>query len=184
MHPDHGARPYVGYLQWAAGYFAMFFILVHGWDGTGYQRFFSPDEGSLANWSWPTAWAWLNSPVAHTLEVEAIFIVPPILGLSARWLRQGYASQEVPAADAARMGAGTLASSILVFSILVLPAVAVVASVLVRTLGWAFGTFGFSCFAWLVLLRRGGVLHRHFEQLYFARPLFGRGAAALVTHPA
>ncbi len=34
-------RSYLAYLQVIVGYLGMFFILVHGWDGTGYQRFFS-----------------------------------------------------------------------------------------------------------------------------------------------
>jgi len=70
-------HPFAAYLQWVLGYTAMFFILVHGWDGSGYQRFFSPTSADLPGWTWNTALRWLNCPVAHTLEVEGLFIVPP-----------------------------------------------------------------------------------------------------------
>src|SRR6266487_4164235 len=36
-------RTYAAFLQAGVGYLGMFFILVHGWDGRGYQRFFSAD---------------------------------------------------------------------------------------------------------------------------------------------
>src|SRR5215831_2221872 len=41
---------YSAYLTIIAAYFAMFFILVHGWDGTGYQRFFSETRQDFLNW--------------------------------------------------------------------------------------------------------------------------------------
>ena len=37
-------RRYAAFLQVGLGYFEMLFILVHGWDGRGYQRFFSKDQ--------------------------------------------------------------------------------------------------------------------------------------------
>src|SRR6266542_3384483 len=37
---------YAAWLQMPLGYLAMFFVLGYGWDGTGYRRFFSPDEAA------------------------------------------------------------------------------------------------------------------------------------------
>ncbi len=37
--------------QLLLGYFGFFFLLVHGWDGTGYQRFFSPTTQDFRTWS-------------------------------------------------------------------------------------------------------------------------------------
>lgn len=159
-------RPFAAYLQWVLGYFAMFFILVHGWDGSGYQRFFSPTAADLPGWSGATALRWLTSPVAHTLEVEGLFIVPPIVGLTTLWVRQGWAKLGRPApAGPVALGAATLA-----FPVLVFPAVAIGASLLVRRLGWAPGLLVFAGAAWALLLRRGGLFERHARHLHEGRP--------------
>jgi hypothetical protein len=77
-------RSYLAYLQIVAAYFGMFFILVHGWDGTGYQRFFSPTRSDFLNWhgDWSS---WLTSDVALTLYVMGIVLIPTLLLLVARW---------------------------------------------------------------------------------------------------
>ena len=167
-------RPFAAYLQWVLGYLAMFFILVHGWDGSGFHRFFSPTSADLPGWTWATALEWLQSPVAHTLEVEGLFIVPPIVGLTARWVRQGWASRGVEAP----LGAFALGAAHLGISVIAFPAIAVAASVLIRQLGWVGGLAVFAPAAWALLLRRGGFFERHCRQLHEGRPFFARGAPA------
>src|SRR5689334_23366460 len=44
-------RVYVAYLTIIAAYFGMFFILVHGLDGTGYQSFFSATREDFLHWA-------------------------------------------------------------------------------------------------------------------------------------
>ena len=82
-------RTYLAYLQIVAAYFAMFFILVHGWDGTGYQRFFSATRDEFLAWSgdWQ---AWLTSDVALTLYGMAVVLVPTLIYLSVRATLDGY----------------------------------------------------------------------------------------------
>jgi hypothetical protein len=81
-------RHYVAYLQIVAAYFGMFFILVHGWDGTGYRRFFSPTKADYVNWSGD--WAhWLTSDVALTLYAMGLILVPVLLLAVARWHPRG-----------------------------------------------------------------------------------------------
>ncbi len=173
-------RPLAAYLQWVLGYCAMFFILVHGWDGSGYQRFFSPTSADLPGWTWATALRWLTSPVAHTLEVEGIFIVPPILGLTTLWVRQGWAKLGRPAPA----GPAAVGATVLLFSVVVFPLVAIAASVLVRQLGWAPGLLVFAAAAWALLLRRGGLFERHARQLHEGRPFFASSRGALPPVPA
>ena len=50
-------KVWAAWLNWFFAYFAMFFILVHGWDGRGYQRFFSYTRADFLAWhgDW-TAW--------------------------------------------------------------------------------------------------------------------------------
>ena len=71
-------------LQVAGAYFGMFFILVHGWDGTGYQRFFSPTEGAFRTWSGDWT-AFLTSDVALALYGMGLVLIPILLVTVGRW---------------------------------------------------------------------------------------------------
>ena len=152
---------YFGYLQWVGGYFGMFFILVHGWDGSGYQRFFSPTRAALDGWTWQTAVGWLTSDVAITLAVMGVVLVPWLVGLTVCWLREG---QRAPA-NAVGLGA-----SVLALLILIVPALAISLSLTVRQLGPVLGTPAWLAAAWLIALRKNGLLHWHFVRLAHAVP--------------
>ena len=77
-------RTYLAYLQVLAGYAGMFFILVHGWDGTGYRRFFSATREDFL--AWEGDWtAWLTSDVALSLYGMALVLVPVLLGTVVHW---------------------------------------------------------------------------------------------------
>ena len=75
-------------LQIVGAYFAMFFVLVHGWDGKGYQRFFSATHADFRAWSgdWQ---GWLTSEVAVTLYVMGLVLVPLLLWMWTRALLEG-----------------------------------------------------------------------------------------------
>lgn len=53
--------------QWHASVFGTVFVLVHGWDGTGYQRFLSPTSQDFARWGEgpvpERVLVWLLSPI-------------------------------------------------------------------------------------------------------------------------
>jgi hypothetical protein len=138
-------RAFSALLHWLGGYFGMFFILVHGWDGTGYQRFFSPTREALDGWTWTTARGWLTSDVALTLAVMGLVLVPWLIGLTVAWLRT---TDRSPSAAA-------LSTAILVLLVVGVPAFAVGASVLVRTLGAPLGALATLCLAAVLCHRRG-----------------------------
>jgi hypothetical protein len=97
---------------------------VHGWDGKGYQRFFSATKQDFLGWSgdWQ---AWLTSPVALTLLAMGAVLVPLLLRMQVAWMgRPG----------GARLCALWLAS---VFGAALAPAVA--CSLLLNQLGPAAG---------------------------------------------
>lgn len=142
---------YAAYLQWVGGYFGMFFILVHGWDGTGYQRFFSPTRADLDGWTWATARTWLTSDVAITLALMGVVLVPWLVGLSAAWLREGHGAK----------GGRAIRLSILGLLLLAVPALAITLSVSIRQLGALPGTAAWLAAAWLIAFRKNGLLHRH-----------------------
>lgn len=81
-------RSYLAYLQIVAAYFAMFFILVHGWDGTGYKRFFAPTKADFLTWNGDWS-SWLTSDVALSLYGMGVILVPTLLFMVARWHRRG-----------------------------------------------------------------------------------------------
>ena len=77
-------RTYLAYLQVVGAYLGMFFILVHGWDGTGYQRFFSATREDFLAWSGDWT-AWLSSDVALSLYGMGLVLLPVLLGTVAHW---------------------------------------------------------------------------------------------------
>lgn len=96
-------RYYLANLNWMLGYFGMFFILVYGWDGLGYDRFFydrdmlpgSPawTPGAGTGGAWGTgmlaAWHFLTSGVAMTLYTDGVYLLPPFAFLMYRWYAEG-----------------------------------------------------------------------------------------------
>lgn len=76
--------------QVALSYFGFFFILVNGWDATGYKRFLSAEHDVVPGWSWSDAGDWVTSPVAITLVVMAVPIVPYAVGFLVSWLGEGH----------------------------------------------------------------------------------------------
>ena len=88
-------------LNWIFGYYGMFFILLYGWDGLGYDRFLYDRDmhpGSPA-WIAGASGAQVNalmsfirhlcSSVAVTLYIDGIYLLPPYFYLMAKWLRKG-----------------------------------------------------------------------------------------------
>ncbi|MCA9720001.1 MAG: hypothetical protein KC468_35380, partial [Myxococcales bacterium] len=82
-------RPVRALAHWLLGYLAMFFILAHGWDGSGYRRFFSATPGDLAAWGPGSVQAFLGSDVACTLYLMGLALVPALLVPMSGWLRAG-----------------------------------------------------------------------------------------------
>ena len=164
-------RPFGAYLQWVLGYFCFYFILVHGWDGTGYQRFLAPTRESLAGWTWGTARTWLTSDVALLLLVMLVVLVPWLLGLTVPWLRAGARERgrEPPSPP-------VLALSVLCLLLVALPGLAVVSSLLVRWLGTVGGALATVALLAALCAPRAGPLRLHFESLGFTSP--GRLASA------
>ncbi len=88
------SRPYAAHLSWLLGYFAMFFILLYGWDGRGFDRFLY-DRDMFGGVAWtpgaglqPGAGIhFLTSSVARTLYLDGLYLLPPLLYLVGRWHR-------------------------------------------------------------------------------------------------
>ncbi|MDP2227191.1 MAG: hypothetical protein Q8J78_06910 [Moraxellaceae bacterium] len=98
---------YLANLNWMLGYFGMFFILVYGWDGLGYDRFFydrdmlsgapawTPGAGTGATIMGTAlaAWKFMTSSVAMTLYLDGLYLLPPFAALMFIWHRDAVAEQ-------------------------------------------------------------------------------------------
>lgn len=83
---------YGAYLQIVLGYFCMFFILFHGWDGTGWQRFTydaTINGGDFWEYGKTDGLAFFTGNVAITLYVMGIFILPPLFYWLNKWVKEG-----------------------------------------------------------------------------------------------
>jgi hypothetical protein len=85
-------RDYAAQLNWMLGYFGMFFILLYGWDGLGYDRFLY-DRDMFGGVAWtPGAGlragpSFLVSTVARTLYLDGVYLLPFLLGTIGLWQR-------------------------------------------------------------------------------------------------
>lgn len=136
-------RPLGAALVWAFGYVGMFFVLMHGWDGTGYQRFFSNTPEELASWQWGHAARWFTGDVAVSLYVMGVVLVPALIWPCARALSQARGVKPV-----------TTTVALLVAQVVLFPVVALVLTVLMIQLGALVGgALGLGMVALLLLPR-------------------------------
>jgi hypothetical protein len=163
---------FYAHLLWIAGYFCMFFILVHGWDGHGYVRFFTKD---LAQWDsiynpatgavthpfglWMALkWA-VTAPVAWTLYAMGVIMLPLLFYWISDWARSGFELGEVDEERAAATTGKALTSTVLRLVFAHALGAAIVFSILIHLIGFWIALLAFAVIAYGVWLRRGGLLH-------------------------
>ncbi|MGW0394464.1 hypothetical protein ACWDYJ_26975 [Streptomyces sp. NPDC003042] len=149
-----GGAGYWGYLQAVAGYFLLFFTLIHGWDGTGYRRLLSADPRAYADWSADGAvnavLAFVTSGTFLAVLVLGSAVVGTMLLTGIGWLVEGW---RLPGAAADLRVPRVVAVLIAGAGVYALPfAGALGASVLVRLLGWWAGLALFAALAGAALL--------------------------------
>ena len=145
---------YWAYLQCVGGYFLLFGTLIHGWDGSGYERFLSPGARDFAGWP-------KDSVVNHVLDfvTSGTFLALLLFGAAVigtmlvteiGWLMEGWS---LPGADEDRKVPRLLGIAIAAAGVYGLPFVgALFASVLVRLVGGWLGIPLFAALAGVVLL--------------------------------
>ena len=159
-------RLYLAHLQWVFGYLFMFFILVHGWDGTGWRRFFY--AGNVEQWragvDFPL-WAFFTSDVALTLYAFAPFLLPIMFFWMSSWMQEGYRIGGVDSGVAAGTTKMSLTRSLLRIIFFYTLVGAIIASLLVHLVGWIAGLIVFFALFFVVGLRKGGLIHREIGKL-------------------
>lgn len=143
---------WAAWLHWFFAYFAMFFILVHGWDGHGYQRFFSSTRTDFLAWhgDWT---AWLTSPVALTLYGMGVVLIPTILWTMSRWITAPDENLP-PHARRAKLPIALVALFVPLGASL---GSAIAASLCIHALGWIGGTLLFAVALYAVALQPRGI---------------------------
>jgi hypothetical protein len=160
-----GGRRYAATLQVVAAYLAMLFILVHGWDGEGWQRFFSPDAADYRSWDGDWA-AWLTSDVALTLAGMGAILFPVLFAMLVRWQTAGYA---LAAPGEARPGPTGIVIGHLALVFGVALGAAVGAHLLLAGLGTVAGSIA-TALLWACALAPRGPAHRLARALGWAAP--------------
>ncbi|MBM9499282.1 hypothetical protein JWG44_03340 [Leptospira sp. 201903071] len=164
------SKAFFGFLQVMLGYFGMFFILVHGWDGEGYKRFFSATrEEYLNNWSWNTALSWLTSDVAITLYVMGLIMIPIMIVIMSRWLEEGLEIQGVSLEQETKEGKGSPVQRIVFFfgSVFIgALGLAILSSLIIHTLGWVLGSIVAAGVLYILGISKFGILFAFYKGIF------------------
>lgn len=162
-------RQYLGLLMAWVGYFGMFFLLVNGWDKTGWHRFFSEDRSDFQAWSSEPAidqvTSWLSSDVALTLYAMGVILIPVMAVIMVRSLGGGYRIGGEYRPD--RKPAGMIVSVAVTAAILLSGVLAAIAAhLLITEIGWLAGSAAAAALIFVVLLwPRTGLLYRGYRLL-------------------
>ncbi len=158
---NNAGRHYMAFLQPMLGYFLMFFILAHGWDGTGYQRVFSENRAIFENWTPAHITTWLLSDVSLTLGITGAVLIPPMLYWLSSWAEEGLAMAGSRWGDIGKL---PIAAGMLAVILGPTFAAAVVASLAIHWLGWAGGILTFAMIAYAVLVGPKSILRFVFNK--------------------
>ncbi|MFJ2772638.1 hypothetical protein [Streptomyces sp. NPDC087300] len=147
---------YWAYLQCVGGYFLLFGTLIHGWDGSGYERFLSPGAKDFAEWPKDSVvnhvLGFLTSGTFLALLLFGAAVIGTMLMTEIGWLMEGWS---LPGADEDRKVPRIIGIAIAAAGVYGLPFVgALLASGLVRLLGGWLGLPLFAVVAGLTLLHR------------------------------
>jgi hypothetical protein len=130
-------------MQVTMAYLGFWFILVNGWDKTGYKRFFSKNREAFDDWKWTNFFGWLTSDVVRILLAYGAFFIPLMLYWMTKWLQEGYDMEEGlerPQDKNERyLELATLNVDLLTTVFGLGLGYAVLAHLLIRWFGWVFG---------------------------------------------
>jgi len=124
-------------------YLAFFFILVNGWDKTGYRRFFSKNRAAFEDWKPSNVFGYLGSDVVRIFLAYGAAYAPLMLYWVGRWVQEGFDMEEGlvrPIAEKERRAERWSVNARILGSTLGLTlGWAIIAHLLIRFLGWTIG---------------------------------------------
>ena len=178
-------RYYAAHLQWFLGYLCMFFILLYGWDGTGWQRFLydaTMHGGTLWSPGIHDGLGFITSNVCLTLFVMGLFVIPFMGVPVAVWIKEGARMDDsLPGGIVPEGMAGStkiwnlLLVGVFVFSL----GSSAIAAIIVHFIGKAAGNLGIGFLVGIpifgILVYFGGIrkpmpFYGFFKKLFLAEP--------------
>lgn len=142
-------------------YLGFFFILANGWDNKGYQRFFSKNREAFDDWSWSNIFGWARSDVAAILGFYGLTFMPLMIYWVGKWMAEGYKIDESAlyevavqedVSDIEIAATGVLGSGgVMAMSL----GGAIMATALIRKLGWPIGFATFAATTALMMSKFG-----------------------------
>ncbi len=192
-------RFYAAHFQWLIGYFCMFFILLYGWDGLGYDRFlYDRDMFGGAPWTPGAGIApgaginFLFSSVAMTLYMDGLFLIPPLYYWFGTWIKEG--AERDSSVPREMVPSGIMRSGLLyagaVFGIALLSAAAAALTVyfIGRFTGHIASYFiGLPLFAlvwYFLLLKKGRPVYSYMKSFFFQEDSPSAESAATLNRAA
>jgi hypothetical protein len=162
---------YRAYLHMTGAYFLMFFILVHGWDGSGYRRFFSATPEEFQSWKSTNVSEWFSSDVAVTLYVMGLLLIPALLFAVSGWIKNGCDREaSIEGEETGAIGRTRIIVLFLVSVFVCSLGSAIICSFLIRAAGWVAGIVLFAVFARLLLTgKRKGLCRSVYSAMTLTR---------------
>jgi hypothetical protein len=163
-------KDFLASLQMVIGYFLMFFVLVYGWDGTGYRRFFSATKDAYLGWKLSNIPSFLISDVALALYGMGIILLPVLFAIMTGWIIKGKAAANEAGTGgpaATRFSVARMIVRVILGGSLVL---AIIAGILIHLLGWIIGLIAFAAIAYYLALRKGGYLRSWTASMLLREP--------------
>lgn len=155
-------RDYLAHIQWIAGYFAFFLVLVYEWDGTGWQRFTWDPTVTGMPWAAGRTMGvnFATSNVAITLYAMALPTIVPLIVGGYRWLKSGHILAGLDEAKASSLAVKGVAVYLLgVFTAFLMAACATLISLqLTAQPGLLVGVVVTIAISYAVAFRKGGIL--------------------------
>jgi len=150
-------------------YLAFWFILVNGWDKTGYRRFFSKDREAFENWSPSNLRGWLGSDVVRILLAYGAAFIPLMLYWMTKWLKEGYEMDpeaEWPA-DSSEQMMELVKLNVRLMSVVLgwTLGLNVCAHLLIKRFGWTVGGALASGLVYLVGVSKWGIAPRMLKKI-------------------
>ena len=175
-------RYYWAHLQWFLGYFFMFFVLLHGWDGLGWQRFLY-DPTVLNDQLWEPgkymgiSFAW--SHVALTLVGMGFFVIPFMIIPMSKWIIEG--AQKSPEVNSSEIPTNIIEIGRTIFILILVitlgsSAIASIVVFIIRLItdnmliSIALGLILYMAFAYSFFFRQGQYGYDWFKKLFLAEP--------------
>lgn len=156
-------------MQTMLAHLGFWFILVNGWDKTGYRRFFSRNREAFDEWKWTNFFGWLGSDVVRILIAYGAFFIPLMLFWVSRWLQEGYDLEEgLERPEGEQEKRRELSQISVNFFTTVLGLTlgcAIIAHLLIRVFGWTIGGTAAAAVIYFFGLGKRGVGARRLKSM-------------------